>query len=203
MLKQILRGINVIHKFATMIADSLHKNEVIEVEQKDIYAYGYEVILSSILNLSLVLVSGILLHQIPNAIIFYLVFVITRLYSGGYHANSYLKCNVIFVMVFLITIAVSKLLYQEMSFVYLLVFLSIYIGSILEYAPIENANKKLTDEDKLKFRKISIGISGCWTLIVCILYFLVREYALTITITLVMIAILMIIEINNRREMAT
>ncbi|MDF2472889.1 MAG: putative accessory regulator protein [Anaerocolumna sp.] len=191
----------MIHKFATIIADSLFKNKIIPDEQKDIYIYGYEILLSSMLNLSLVLISGILLHQIPSAVIFYIVFVITRLYSGGYHADSYLKCNVIFVIVFLLTIAVSKLLYHEMSFVYLIIFLSIYIGSVLEYAPIENANKKLTEENKVKYRKISIWISVGWTVAACILYFLIKEYALTLTITLVMIAILMIVEINSRKEM--
>jgi accessory gene regulator B len=191
----------VFHKFAGMIAHYLIKNETIDKDQEDIYVYGYEIILSSITSLSLIIILGVLLHQIPNAIIFYIVFVITRLYSGGYHASSYLKCNTLFVVIFLCTLAISKFLYEFMSLIYLIILLTIYVGSILEYAPIDNDKKRLTKEDKLKYRKISISIAVCLTIITCILYFLAKEYATTLTITLVMIALLMLIEINKRKEL--
>ncbi len=87
-----------------------------------------------------------------------------------------------------------------MSFVYLLVFLAIYIGCIIEYAPIDSKNKELTKDKKTKFKKISILISFIWTAIITILYLVAREYATTITFTLVMIAMLMLVEVNKRRE---
>jgi hypothetical protein len=79
--------------------------------------------------------------------------------------------------------------------------MAIYVGCILEYAPIENHHKKLLEADKIKYRKISIIISICWTSAAIILYFIAKEFAATLTLTLVMVAMLMLIEVNKRKEL--
>jgi len=128
------------------------------------------------------------------------VFVVTRSFCGGYHAGSYLKCNVLFTVIYLTTLLFSKLMNPFMSLVYLFIFLAIYIGCIIEYAPIDSENKKLTKDNKQRFKRISIFISLAWTGVIVILYLTAREYATTITLTLVMIALLMLVEVNKRRE---
>ncbi len=189
------------HRAAVKIADFLCKNNTIQDEDKDIYIYGFEIFLSNLINFTIVAVLGYLLNQFNEAMLFYVAFVTTRSYSGGYHASTYLKCNIIFASVFLITMLVSRILLPTISLVYLLVFMAIYIGCILEYAPIENSNKKLLESDKIRYKKISIVISICWTVLVTVVYFIAKEYATTLTMTLVMVAMLMLIEENKRKEM--
>ena len=189
------------NRVAVKIADFLCKNNTIRDEDKDIYIYGFEIFFSNLINFTIVVVLGYLLGLFFNAMLFYIAFVITRSYSGGYHASTYLKCNIIFASVFLITMFTSRLLLPTISLVYLLVFMAIYIGCIFEYAPIENSNKPLLESDKLKYRKISIVISICFTVSVVILYFIAKEYAATLTLTLVAVAMLMLIEVNKRKEL--
>ncbi|MGB8452786.1 MAG: accessory gene regulator B family protein [Anaerocolumna sp.] len=189
------------NRVAVKIADFLCKNNTIRYEDKDIYIYGFEIFFSNLINFTIVVVLGYFFNCFYQAMLFYIAFVITRSYSGGYHASTYLKCNLTFASVFLVTMFISRLLLPTISLVYLLVFMAIYIGCILEYAPIENGNKKLLDSDKIKYRKISIVISICWTIIVLVLYFFAKEYAATLTFTLVMVAMLMLIEVNKRKEL--
>jgi len=191
----------VAHRVAVKIADFLYKNNTIRDEDKDIYVYGFEIFISNIINFTIVVVLGYLLHQFYQALLFFIAFVITRSYSGGYHASTYFKCNIVFASVFLLTMLVSSILLPTISLVYLMVFMAIYIGCILEYAPIENSHKKLLKPDKIKYRKISIVISICWTISVIVLYFIAKEYATTLTLTLVMVAMLMLIEVNKRKEL--
>lgn len=189
------------NRVAVKIADFLCKNNTIRDEDKEIYIYGFEILFSNIINFTIVAVLGYLLGQFYQSMLFYIAFVITRSYSGGYHASTYLKCNLVFALVFLATMMISRILLPTISLVYLLVFLAIYIGCIMEYAPIENSNKKLSESEKLKYRKNSIIISIGWTIIVIALYYIAKEYATTLTLTLVMIAMLMLIEVNKRKEL--
>lgn len=190
----------MIHKFAQMVADFLCDNDTIKEEEKDIYIYGYEIIISNIVNFLIILTLGLLLHQVIDGFLFYIVFIITRQYCGGYHANTYLKCNILFGTLCLVTLCFSKMLYPYTSFISLLILFLIYIGCILEYAPIDNEHKKISAEDKKKYRRISIWISVLWSAVDIVLYLTVKKYAITLTITLVIIAMLMVIEINRRKE---
>lgn len=199
-MRIISEGGIVIHKFAQMIADYLCNNETIKEEEKDIYIYGYEIMLSNIVNFMIILSLGLFLNQLIDGFLFYITFIITRQYCGGYHANTYLKCNLIFGFLCLLTLFFSNILYPYISFISLMILFFIYIGCIFEYAPIDNEYKRLSEEDKKKYRKISIWISILWLVVDILLFFTAKEYAITLTITLVIIAMLMVIEINRRKE---
>lgn len=190
----------MIHKFAQMVADFLCNNDTIKEEEKDIYVYGYEIIISNIVNFLIILSVGLLLHQVIDGFLFYIVFIITRQYCGGYHANTYLKCNILFGTLCLVTLCFSNMLYDT-SFISLFILFLIYVGCILEYAPIDNEHKKISAEDKKKYRRISIWISILWSAVDIVLYYTAKKYAITLTITLVIIAMLMVIEINRRKEL--
>lgn len=186
---------------AVKITDFLIKNNTISYEDKEVYIYGFEIFFSNIVNFILIMGVGLFLKQFYHALLFYIVFVVTRSYCGGYHASTYVKCNIAFVGTFIVTVIASNIIYPTISLVYVVAFLAIYIGCILEYAPIDNIHKRLTEEDKNKFRKISIIISIFWTVTVITLYFLAKHYATTLAFTLVMIAMLMLIEVNKRKEL--
>lgn len=190
----------VANKVAVIITDYLYKNKTIDENHKDIYIYGFEIFISNIINFCLIMGLGIIFREVIHSFLFYVVFVVTRSFCGGYHAGSYLKCNVLFTVIYLTTLLFSKLMNPFMSLVYLFIFLAIYIGCIIEYAPIDSENKKLTKDNKQRFKRISIFISLAWTGVIVILYLTAREYATTITLTLVMIALLMLVEVNKRRE---
>lgn len=190
----------MIHKFAQMIADYLCNNETIKEDEKDIYIYGYEIMLSNVVNFLIILSLSLFLNQLIDGFLFYITFIITRQYCGGYHANTYLKCNLIFGFLCLLTLFFSNILYPYISFISLMILFFIYIGCIFEYAPIDNEYKRLSEKDKKKYRKISIWISVLWLVVDILLFFTAKEYAITLTITLVIIAMLMVIEINRRKE---
>ena len=190
----------VANKVAVMITDYLYKNKTIDEDHKDIYIYGFEIFISNTINFCLIMGLGLALREIAHSVLFYVVFVVTRSFSGGYHAGTYLKCNILFAVIYMTTLLLSKLMNPFMSLVYILVFLAIYIGCILEYAPIDSEHKKLNKEDKKRFKKTCIIISLVWTGIIIILYLTAKEYATTLTLTLVMIAMLMLIEVYKRRE---
>lgn len=85
------------------------------INEQEIYQYGFEIALSSILNLIIVLTIGIIFNSILSSIIFIFCFYLIRKQTGGYHADSYLKCNIIFGATFTLVILISHIaIYSNM-----------------------------------------------------------------------------------------
>ena len=90
----------MIARISKMIANYLFKSEIISEHESEIYIYGFETILSGIIDLFITLFLGLLSKSLINSIVFFLMFVSMRIYTGGYHANTYLKCKDIGLLLF-------------------------------------------------------------------------------------------------------
>lgn len=125
----------------------------------DIYVYGIELMISSLIGTILVLTLGILFGHVIESIIFMLSLSLIRVFSGGYHAETYLKCNSIFVLS-----AIFVFLFHRYYLNYLMQYnilitaitLLISVAIMIIFAPVENKNKTIEDEKKRKFKVISI-----------------------------------------------
>lgn len=78
------------------LIQTLVSNKMIEEEEKDIYEYGYFVLLFNFLCIFSVICIGILLNEFINTCIFLLAFTPIRILSGGFHLKSPLKCLMFF-----------------------------------------------------------------------------------------------------------
>ena len=61
----------------------------------EIYVYGFELLISSIIETGALLFVGFLIGKFIETILFLFSFSSIRFFSGGYHANSYIKCFVV------------------------------------------------------------------------------------------------------------
>lgn len=66
----------------------------------EIFVYGAELLLSSIVNTVLVLAIGLVFGRMPETLLFLIFFCPLRKYSGGFHASSYWSCSLIFCIYF-------------------------------------------------------------------------------------------------------
>lgn len=81
----------------------LIKEQIITRTEKEIYEYGFEITIANLINGLIILCVGSGLHLFIEAILFYLVFVSLRFFSGGYHANSYIRCFLSFSLTSVLT----------------------------------------------------------------------------------------------------
>ncbi len=86
----------MIKKLSTLISNQFVKRNIISEDAQDVYTYGVEITISSLIGFILVTTIGIIFKSLMQAIIFYVIFVALRSITGGYHASTYLKCNTIF-----------------------------------------------------------------------------------------------------------
>lgn len=174
--------------------------DIISQEDKPVYKYGYEILMSTILGFIIVVAIGIVFNEILSAAIFYLTFVLTRQYCGGWHANSYLKCNIAFAGICTIVIILSKLLASRMEIAYILLVVALYIFTIWELSPMENPNRKFGSGEKKKFRKISRIGAVIIGLVDVGIYQRSPKISLTLALSLLSVTMLMALEYLIRKD---
>lgn len=185
----------IINKLANSITEYLNKNgQVSSDDQREIYCYGVELIISTTIGFILILVSGLLISDIISSIIFLIVFVVLRQHCGGYHANSYLKCNTVFVLTFLSTVMLTVFL-EDMVTVWMMSLLFAFnILTMVIYAPVDSKNKRLSVDEKKKHRVISIAIASAIGILALILMLIEKHYAIIVMMTLIMVSALLLFQ---------
>ncbi len=180
----------------------LCQKNIIASEDADIYQYGFEILISTILSTLIVLGIGIVLKMVPLSILYCVVFSTLRQMTGGYHADTYFKCNLSFGILSFCVLALTKFLSHETLYswgIHLLILLFAALV-IIVYAPVENPNKPLDDEEKKKNRIFAIAASLLLSAVSCIC--IKNHYIISILIglTLFLVAMLILIMKIRRKE---
>lgn len=151
----------MIQKISERILNYLLTGQVIEntADDKEYYQYGIEIIVSSVISIILIMLIGVLTKNIVESVIFLICFIPLRQFTGGFHADTYLKCNTSFCIVFLSVLllyhATAKYLHTSISILIALVCVSV----IIVLCPVEHINKPIPDNRK-KYYKIMAAVLG-------------------------------------------
>lgn len=125
----------------------------------DVYTYGIEICLSSLIGIMLILSIGLISGYFLEGLFYIITLFAIRSYTGGYHADTYFKCNLIYVFSYLFAIGLNIFFSSLNSAFRIFIYLIIVITSIIVvcvFAPIENKNKTIDENSKNKFKIISI-----------------------------------------------
>lgn len=128
------------------IVTFLTEQEVISSESdvQDFYRYGIEISISSFLNIFLVLLLGIIINHIAHiaeSIIFLLLFILIRSFTGGYHADTYFRCNLLMCITFILTVLSNCMFSNKLSLSIIIVLICVTELIVSVLGPIENKNK--------------------------------------------------------------
>lgn len=173
----------------------LCRKNIIDEEEADIYQYGFESILSTILGFIITLLIGVIFKMVIMSIIYYGIFVVVRQMTGGYHADSYLKCNIAFSLVTFFVLGMTKLICISQMYslpIHLLIFIISAI-CIWRFAPVENPNKPLTVKQKGRNHKAAMIVLLALFILSSALYAFKTDFAVLIALTLFSISMLIII----------
>lgn len=169
-----------------------------DIDVQNFYRYGIEISISSMLNIILVLALGILIHHFLESVVFLTLFIIIRSFTGGYHADTYFRCNLLMCVTFLLTVlanvVVSGKLIQPIA-ILLIAFTEI---TVMTLGPIENKNKPINDFKKIKLKILGFVVT---IMINCVGMMQLKSYIGTMIIfTSFLIAIFMIAAIIKERR---
>ena len=116
---------------------------IVSKEDEIIFRYGLELLLNALISVSILLIMGTLLGYLKETVIFYLTYLFLKKNTGGYHAQSHVGCILQFNLFCLILFLIYKYGMLPICEAGILTLLGI---SVFFFAPLEDKNKKVTDE---------------------------------------------------------
>lgn len=191
----------MISKLSSEIVDLLVNDNIIEVKQVQVYQYGFEIFISSILTCLIAWLCGIVLKCVFAAFLYFIMFAILRSICGGYHAKTYWQCNLIFTIATLSVLSFYRYfpLEEFNEFHYISVLLSALVT--FYYAPVENPNKPLSKKQKQFFRFFGTAMVVLLVLISSVLMIKCRnKCCILIDMTLFLVSISMFVTDPRRGE---
>ena len=181
----------MISSAANNITNYLICKKVIKDDDREIYQYGFEQVLSSLLNIATMLLLGIILGKIYQSLVLILSFMALRSYSGGYHANTPLHCYLLTVMSISAALSIMKFITIDRFICLGLLVLSSVV--ILLLSPIGSKNKPLDEIEKIIYRKKTIIVWSVETCVAIVFIILdITEIHIAITLAQVIISIALI-----------
>lgn len=187
-------------KIAAKISDYLCSKELIDQSEKEIYTYGYEIVLENAVKTFILLILGILLKKAIVTGIFILAFTTLRTYCGGYHAKKAWQCDICTLVLWGCVVwgtpIVEATFNSGRAYLFaavLLVELIIYL-----YAPVEHINNKLTEEKRRKNQRGARSLGILYGILVLVFSINKIDFGLALLMTLLEVAILMLIPSEGR-----
>lgn len=153
---------------ASCCADFLLHHAKIASVRRPVYIYGIELLLSTLTSaLSIIFVST-LFNSVQDGFIFLTIYIGLRLFCGGYHAQTHIRCFISSNITFFVTWLFAK----GLTYFYLkgiaMVLVVVSASVIFALAPIRNKNHPLSDKAYKKNRKIAILLT--------VIFFIVYSY---------------------------
>ena len=173
----------------------LIKSEVIDDSEDSVayYRYGLEITISSILNIVFILLVGIISNNFFESVAFLICFVPLRQFTGGYHADTYFKCNLSFVILFSLLLLIYNLTFQ---FISIYAELTMLVFSLIIFAtecPVEHKNKPLTDKQNKRNRRLAVILGLLYGAVGVVFKVLSYSIGVIFIYTLVLISLLIIV----------
>lgn len=143
-------------KASNKIAEKLIFMQIVSNEDKEIYAYGINRVLTIVLNVAATLILGIIYGRVYEAALFFTAFILLRSYSGGYHASTPMKCYVFTVLLITTILSVMKFVSVHKYVCFGLSLLSDII--IILLSPNEAKNKPLDAIERIIYKRKTVII---------------------------------------------
>lgn len=191
----------MLNKCAVILTNHLGKHITISDTEKEIYIYGFELFLSTLLSMISITCISLICKSLLYAVLFVLFFYSLRLFCGGYHANTYVRCFIITNLIFISTIIFTKLiLLVNLKWIMpILVIISCVI--IYYYSPIQNENHSYSKTKYIKFKNISRILSLVYAVIYGFIFLFSKsgDIAVNSAFSYIWVSLMIIIELIRRK----
>lgn len=149
-MKEILRHFDIA-LWARLITVRMVRQGIVDAEDSDVYEYGFDVLIYTVISLGSVLLLGALLGIFKETALYLLVPIPLQGLGGGFHASTHARCFTTLVSAYLIGMALCFLLPP---------FAALALGAlgflaIFRLAPIEHVNAPMTDEKAVRMRRFA------------------------------------------------
>ncbi len=157
----------MIHQMAKRVTAYFIKKSLISNEQKNIYAYGFEVLISNVIFLSMLAVLGLCTGSLISIFIFILFLYPIRTSAGGYHASNHRNCLLLSVLCCgTVPLLLALIQNQILCLFFILCFTASTLCTVVVFAPLEHKNNPKTKEQLHQMKNKSYFFAVSETIVI-------------------------------------
>lgn len=180
----------------SLLSEWLVKHKAIKPGDRELYEYAIYSFLISIAPLVIFLISSGAIGMLREGMLIIFPFMITRKFSGGYHANHASVCMVISTGLLGVCLYVVAHAAGRWIFHILIAAAGVIIGGL---SPIDSENRKLTEAENRRYRHVTRMIVAVLIVIYIVLAVCqIKRYSTCIAVSLILSALLQMPSIVNK-----
>jgi accessory gene regulator B len=111
----------MIQKLAVDMTDLFVRERIVEKNDSQVYAYAFELLISTVINLAFVFTVALFLRNVLETILFLAAFIPLRVLAGGFHAKTHWLCILVFTLGFCILVWLMSLIPSNYLGVFILI----------------------------------------------------------------------------------
>ncbi|MDR2590571.1 MAG: accessory gene regulator B family protein [Oscillospiraceae bacterium] len=191
----------MITKLSKNISELFINKEVIHAEDREVYEYSFELLISSIISLIIITVGAIITGTILYTVFYLLGFIPLRLVAGGYHAKNHLRCIFILIITYITFVLISHFIPNNYMVIVILSCITASVVLVFIIAPSEDANKPLTITEIMKFKKKSRYIIIVMVAIIGLLIIIISNNKIAFSMTMGVLTVSVSLLANRIKQM--
>ncbi len=160
-------------RLSSKIGNNLVHSNVVKEEDAEIYIYGINQILSSVVNVSSALIIGFVFGVFLEVAVFMAAYIPLRSFAGGYHAKTPLRCY-IFSVIMLVVVSIGMKHLFLADWVYYVTFAAAALV-ILALSPVEDKNKPLDETEHKIYKRRTVLIAALELVVALLLKLLISN----------------------------
>lgn len=163
-----------------------------------IYAYGFEVMFSTLFTFGSIFVMAACFDFFLETMVFFIAFFPLRIYAGGYHASSRVRCYFMSLAMIVIFYGLLVVVPAQWHYILNLVIAGVVIIFICLWAPVIHKNRYISSTDARHYRMTSLLICFVDVFILLIGQSLFQQIILFFAFGLGMFSAVLTLPIANR-----
>lgn len=140
------------------LSKALVQNNIISPNKEKQCQYGLELMLSSLTEILVVILLSVICQNFLQTLTFFFAFIPLRIYAGGYHADTRLRCFLILLTIYMIFTVLLYILPVETYQYIIYGSVSFTLIVVVVKAPLLHDRKNMTNREISFFRKVALGI---------------------------------------------
>lgn len=161
----------MIHSLAIAIAKNWSVIGVISNKDIESYEYGIELLISTLVNILIMIGVSVILDNSQLLFPYLLVFIPFRVFSGGFHSRSHASCIIINSVLYLIALRLVTVLHslsEAAIALFCIIESCLSLTTVYFLSPNQSKNNPLSPSKRIKCHRISLVIAFS-LLVFCIL----------------------------------
>lgn len=136
------------------ISLALLKNNAINQEELNVYVYGIQLLILSVIDWCITFLLMLLIGEIYLSVAYLSVFFLLRKHCGGYHAETHIRCILISNVVYILSVLISANAVCKNFEIWLFIGEFINLIIIHKFSPAEHPNKPISKSEFIRHKKI-------------------------------------------------